>query len=512
MDRACCCSRRQPVFGGQLPTVAPVGEEVDPLLAAKVDADGASKGCCKCQRRSCCNKYCCCGCGCCWSILIVYILIGVYIYFVDTFKFQCAYLQNPSNPLRWPWFWPVSRLQSLGFGRTQDFFPTWQKYGDTFCASGQVWVSSYQNVSTALLAPQEREYWLGEHPLIGSHMPDAPHDGRTVFLLALGTGGLGKEPGTHNKFRKAFVDTLLPGDAKQKERMQDAVAQKLYDKLTQDYLTLSYEDFQGSTESGVYSFVSKYLHYVMFGILPDSPDHATMDEFYTGQLPLMYYLMPFGYLTEPFFKTQATIDKVIEIYLSTLPLQNFQEGRSEYAAMTKKELASLATSIMRIAGVVGAQAFVKIIMGFWGIPSQYPEKNSSFSFNGVLDTLDLSNSSELEAYMLEALRLNAPVSVTSRIATAPFTVDFDGGSYDFPKGTSVAIPLGLADVDPKKWGNDTYLFNMRRKGLKEGVLFFNTVGEAQTDRFCPGKPLTWAMGLEILRRLGQARRSKAVSK
>ena len=58
-------------------------------------------------------------------------------------------------------------------------------------------------------------------------------------------------------------------------RQQDAVAQKLLKNLAADYLSMSQvakEDFFTDDQRGWMGFMVRYLHYVLFGIDPDSSE------------------------------------------------------------------------------------------------------------------------------------------------------------------------------------------------------------------------------------------------
>jgi len=179
----------------------------------------------------------------------------------------------------------------------------------------------------------------------------------------------------------------------------------------------------------------------------------------------------------------------------------------EHAGMTKREACSLMATIMRIAGVTGTTAAGKIVMGGQELPGHNSDYSKGIDQTKFWDTLDLDNEVDVHKYILECLRLDPPVSIVSRVATESFTTEVAGKSYTFPKGTKVGIPIGLANLDKKKYGENAYDFDMHRPGLLESSLVFNSVGGSHSGRECPAKDLILGILVELVQRLGRARRS-----
>jgi hypothetical protein len=428
------------------------------------EKDGASCCCWKCRfkkadRPKC--TACCYGCAGCGGLFLVYLLIEVIIYIALSGQAQCWLLESPGNPIAQFFVTPVYVAQSLGVGNPSNMIALQSKWGDNFCASGQVWLSSYDDVSTALLEPQKRNARLGEHPLIPGHLPI--EGGRLVFLLALGNtvdnASLGEGgPGDHKLVRKSFIDAFLEGSA-QSERKNDNVTQALWLKLERDYQN-DRAGFYTSETSGIYYFVSRYLHHVLLGIGPESNDWGTLDAFYFGEGPMAYYLAPVGYLSP----VGSTIAAIIDIYAKSPAMVKYAESGS-LKGLTEQELAGAVNIILRLAGIQGTQAMIKSITGNWGLPC-FPDNTDcgAMSVTQVWDNLTLTDPTQVNLYITEALRLTTPVTVSNRIATEDFSVQIGGSFRNFPKGTAIGIPLFLANTDKKTLGRRCSYFQYAPRG------------------------------------------------
>jgi len=260
--------------------------------------------------------------------------------------------------------------------------------------------------------------------------------------------------------------------------------------------------FFSNTTRGLIPFVVHYLHYVMFGIDPfDETILMELEAFLIGQEQIGHYFYPHGY----FMSQTEQIDKVCEIYMASPAFQHFQEGQSQFKDMTRRELAALSSSIMRIAGVQGFLQTSKIVLGAFKM-QEYPGVPERFDQRTVWDQLDLKNDEEIQSYIMECIRLDSPVSITHHVATEPFSVDMRGGTYNYPAGTKIAVPIGLGNLDKEFWGEDVYSFDIKRAKLKDNLLSFHSRGDVHTGRECPGKALVMTTLTEMVKQLGEVRR------
>lgn len=449
-----------------------------------------------------------CNSGCCalfyllLSILLLPILAVIYLCCLDSFQLWA--LQRPNNCIVQILLPPLVVVQSLGVGRTSSFFAIFQKWGSNFCASGEVWLGEFKYVSEALMNPQGRYTWLGEHPLQPGNLPDAKNS-RCVFLLALSDRGAGGD-GSHEAFRNCIVEATMENPGVYARR-KDATAKKIVDDLVQAYKDLPHGNFEAfftDPARGVPNFWIKYLHYVMFGIDPNNEAaQKPLTDWYLGQMNLMHYLFPFGYI----FNKQKLIDAVADVYEQSPAFKDFQV-LAKHMNMTKREACALMVSIMRIAGVQGATQTLNVVMGGWKLPDYSNGGKPGVDQTKHWDQLDLSNVGEIHKYIAETCRLDAPVSVSHRIALEPFTCDIAGKSYTFPKGTKIAIPIGLGSTDKKFWGEDAYHMNINRPNLMENWLSFNSVGGRNGGRECPGKEIVMEVLTELLQKAGKVRRGQ----
>jgi hypothetical protein len=475
---------------------------IPPKIAPKPVKEEPVGGCCK--SRTC--KMICCGI-CCFVtpflLLALYLLIEVVIYVQSHQDFQPWILQYPNSITAKVFLTPVELLDSVYVGRTETFLSARESYGNNFAAAGMVWLGSFDDVAKTVTSPQARTLQLGEHPLLYSALPDTERS-RLVFLLSLSDKEAGGS-GAHSAFRSCF-NTLLIDNPEVEKRRLDSTAQSLLDRLTKDYDELDHNNvsapFFSRRSRGLIPFAIHYLHYVMFGIDVENDEILnTLEDFLVGEGQIGHYFYPHGY----FMSQTDLINKVADIYMDSPALKNFKENQTQYFNMTKRELAVLAVSIMRIAGVQGFLQTSKIVLGAFKM-QKYPGVEERFDQKTVWDKLDLDDHEEIQQYIMECIRLDTPVSVTHHVATEPFEVKMKGGTYTYPEGTKIAVPLGLGNLDPDFWGEDVYHFDLKREKLKDNLLSFHSRGDDHAGRECPGKALVMKTLTLMLTDIGKVRR------
>jgi len=143
-------------------------------------------------------------------------------------------------------------------------------------------------------------------------------------------------------------------------------------------------------------------------------------------------------------------------------------------------------------------------------PYQANRGLADFDVTKVWDELDLDDTDAINRYIHECARLYSPVSVSHRVATEDFCCMIKGKLRGFPKGTKIAIPLGMSNVDEKQWGPTAKKFDMNREGLLENVTVWNSVGwknGKHAGRECPAKEMVTTIVTEIVQRVGRQRRA-----
>eukprot|EP00445_Apocalathium_hangoei_P090689 CAMPEP_0204239998 /NCGR_PEP_ID=MMETSP0361-20130328/94660_1 /ASSEMBLY_ACC=CAM_ASM_000343 /TAXON_ID=268821 /ORGANISM="Scrippsiella Hangoei, Strain SHTV-5" /LENGTH=540 /DNA_ID=CAMNT_0051212797 /DNA_START=22 /DNA_END=1645 /DNA_ORIENTATION=- len=438
-------------------------------------------------------------------LLLLYLLILAPMYLFAQQDFQAWSLQYPNSVLSQVFLPPIALVDSLYVGRSGFFIQNEDKYGSNFCAAGMVWLSSFSDVASALEGPQARTYHLGEHPMRYDRLPDVSNS-RNVFLLSLSDVGAGGT-GDHEAFRKGFIDTLL-AHPDVETRRTDATALALIEELAKDYDKLPHgnfgEAFWASTNpaEGLYAFVNKYCHYVMFGIDPHAEDiQQILNGLFFGSDQIGSYILPYAWV----MNSVEAMDKVAAVYRASPAFANFKENDPKYLRMTKHELATLSAAIMRIAGVQGFQQAARIVLGAFKLPL-FPDVDERFDQRTVWDKLNLKSSEQAQSYILECLRLDGPVSVGHHVATEELSVLIAGHKYVYPKGTKIAIPLALGNIDKKFWGSDAHKFNMSRPHLASHSLSFNSVGDQYGRRECPAKAFLMKTLTTMVQKLGAVRR------
>mmetsp|Transcript_22500 Transcript_22500/g.53023 ORF Transcript_22500/g.53023 Transcript_22500/m.53023 type:complete len:498 (+) Transcript_22500:87-1580(+) len=433
------------------------------------------------------------------GLVVLFVAVEAVILLFHKNTFQLWALQRPWNLISRLLLPLVEIVDSIGAGNTNNCMLIFNQYGKNFCASGEVWLGSHSEVKKSVQNPQGRNYWLGEHPLLPSSVPHG-EGGRCVFLLSLASKAVGGT-GDHEAFRKCVVDTLLSDASVARE--SDSISKEVMDSLTADFAKIeSGFDFYNSPVGGNQEFWTKYLHHVLFGLdIKNKEVMDTLNSFFTGDMALMHYLYPFGYV--PHFNLHSKIEKVAELYEKSPAFKNFKV-KAEYNNMTAKELALLMTSIMRIAGVQGSRMLA------WFCTSGVIYGNLRIDAREVWDTIDLTNEDDLKKYVLEVSRLSPPVTVSHRVAMEDFSCEIAGKTYNFPKGTKVAIPLVFANIDQDVWGADVWDFKHKRPGLEKNHAGFNSV-DGVGNRECPGKGLVMRTMVRILQDLGKERRKQKAS-
>jgi len=177
--------------------------------------------------------------------------------------------------------------------------------------------------------------------------------------------------------------------------------------------------------------------------------------------------------------------------------------------MTRRELARTMVATMRIAALQGAPLLSWTVLGGEGLPPYEGTKTGDIDVTKIWDNLNLDDTDELHRYIWECTRLAGPVTVSHRVATEKFSCEIAGAKYTFPRGTKIAIPLCMANVDESIWGPSAYEFDMNRLGLIDYHCGFNSVGGRNAGRECPAKELVMWTTTEMLRRIGRKRRTEA---
>lgn len=382
--------------------------------------------------------------------------------------------------------------------------------GLNFCCAGQVVLGDFQALETALTSPQARTWRLGTTILSKDHAAGVDDGGRNVFLISLSDEAAGGQD--HPAFRKCMDDYLINEAAI--ARQQDSVAQKLIENLAADYLDMPHGiggAFFTDDRRGWMGFMVRYLHYVLFGISPDSEEIAILtDLHYTSRGTLHYFAG--SSIAEKlnlggFGKIPELIEQVTAIYEKSPALANFQENSPEYNNMTRRELAKLMISVMSIAGLQGPLHLGRTAMGFQSLPNYEGRQTDKIDITKYWDNLDLDNPEEVKLFLLECGRLFMPVSASHRVATEPFTVEIAGKERTFPTGTKILIPMILGMLSEDFWGSTAYSFNPERENLCPYHMGFNSVGDRHAGRICPGKAIALEMLIKVISTVGKARRT-----
>jgi cytochrome P450 len=428
-------------------------------------------------------------------------------------RFQSWALEHPQEK-RSQWLLPVISLVEGLLANNPTYLDRKRRVlGSNFCCAGQVVLGDFTQISEALTSPQARTWRLGTSVLSAERSPNQDEGGRNLFLLSLSDQAAGGT-GAHEAFRECMQFYLLNGQAQ--ARQKDSTAQALLDQLAQDYQRL-YGDknqaFFTDDQQGWMGFLVKYLHYVLFGLDPN--DHATMKrltELYYTRKGTLYYFAGAGIILKLLDRLKGEkladlIEQVATLYEQSPALADFQASENQYQGMTRRELAKLTTAIMSIAALQGPLHLGYTAMGYRPLPAYTGQKTAEILMTDYWDSLDLTDRSAIQRYLLECARLWAPVSATHHVATSEFTVRLADRSCTFPVGTKLLIPMILGLLDERVWGPNTYEFNAERENLCPLHLGFHSVGDRSAGRICPGKDIALEMLGDAIGVVGRARRT-----
>lgn len=298
-------------------------------------------------------------------------------------------------------------------------------------------------------------------------------------------------------------------------RQREPKAEQIMNQLVEDYRSMPHGKggkFFTNKKRGMRPFMIKYIHYCMYGIDPDDKEKIDiLFNFYYGNKAgsaALYYFKVVGRvlgLVET-FQYNRLVKKVSKIYEESPNLSSFPENEAKYGNLSRKELADATIPIMAIAATVGPKHLLEAAMGCSPLPNRVDGvKTNTTDVFGIWDGLDLDDSGEVERYINEIGRLWLPVSHTHRVATEPFTVKMLFKDRTFPTGTEIMIPLSLSMFDENIW-DDAFEFNHNRHDLVKLNMMFQSVGNKDAGRMCPGKGFAMIMMSEIIVRCGKVRR------
>ena len=424
-------------------------------------------------------------------------------------SFQVWALQNPDQWLSKMLMPLISFIEGIIANNPVYLDVQRQDLGLNFCCAGQVVLGDFQTIETTLTSPQARTWRLGTTILSKDHAAGVDKGGRNVFLISLSDEEAGGQD--HQAFRKCMNDYLINDRAL--ARQQDAVAQKLLDNLAADYLVHDVKEaFFTDEGQGFMGFMVRYLHYVLFGIDPDSPEIAVLTNLHYTRKGTLHYFAGSSILERlniaGFGEIPELIEQVATIYENSPALANFTENNPEYNNMTRRELAKLMVSVMSIAGLQGPLHLGRTAMGFQSLPDYRGRETGKTDVTAYWDSLDLDDREAVKLFLLECGRLFMPVSASHRVATEPFTVNMTGENRTFPTGTKILIPMLLGMLNENFWGSTAYDFNPQRENLCPFHMGFHSVGDRHAGRICPGKDIALKMSIDVISTVGKARRTQ----
>jgi hypothetical protein len=379
-------------------------------------------------------------------------------------------------------------------------------HGPNFVCAGGVWLSEFDTIRRNLVEPQARAFKLASSTLRKKALPACNLGGRFNFLLSLSQRGADGN-GDWEAYRRCMEDHMFTKESA--TRMHDDISKELIRNLAREYREAGMKSegiFFSNLDGGLGDFLLRYLHYVIFGLDP-------FDESVMGPIRILHYKMASvayhldllgGFLERFVFrKWPEQFREVARIYQESPAISGIEENQPIYNKMTRSELAALMVSIMSLAGMIGPLTLGKILLGQRELCPFQGQATKDIDVTKVWNTLNLDDRDEVKRYIYECGRLRHPVSNTHKVSQEDFTARIGDKMVKFPKGTIIFIPLLLAGLDEKIYGETTYQFDHNRKNLCPFSTMFHSFGEQTNGRICPGKEITETMFIDILIALGK---------
>mmetsp|Transcript_475 Transcript_475/g.872 ORF Transcript_475/g.872 Transcript_475/m.872 type:complete len:519 (-) Transcript_475:184-1740(-) len=123
-----------------------------------------------------------------------------------------------------------------------------------------------------------------------------------------------------------------------------------------------------------------------------------------------------------------------------------------------------------------------------------------FEYIPVDHSIDHTDPIEVEAAVLESLRINPPLGEVNTILSRETMLNVGGENKTFPPGTAVASSLALASWDENVFA-DPLVFNHTRFNLRSHMVSFAYQGHDPSTmprRSCPGKNIAMKLGVDVL--------------
>ncbi len=437
--------------------------------------------------------------------------------------FQIWAIQNPQHILSKVLLPPISLVEGLLANQPNYLDRKRAMFGHNFCCAGEVVLGDFSTVEQALTQPQARTYRLGTTVLDRNKLMAGS---KKAFALALSDPQITKEGYTdgtaHTDVIKLVRDLVI--NEKSFQRQEDNTAKRLLQEVARDYAEMDHSmggAFFTAFDRGLQRFLVRYQHYVLFGLDPDDkPKMDLLTKLYYESQGTAYFLADIGSLLQllnvdgakewpQMWEETKTIYKESPAFAPLLSEKQLEFG------YTVDELIQIMLPLLGIAALPGPLSLAKVSLGGAKLPAY--EGHSTEAIDPALEwdkIPDLNNRVALENHIYEAGRLWAPVSATHRVAIEDFTVPMYSSIKDespsmksFPAGTIILIPMSLGMLEEGFWGPTTYEFDTSRQNLCPFSMLFNSVGNRSNGRICPGKDLTINLRVDLLRELGQVRRT-----
>lgn len=383
---------------------------------------------------------------------------------------QIFLLKHPNGFTSWllNFFYDANVVEFSLEGNTGQNYLTRRQavLGQNFAALGKVIVGSHEEVARRILAPQKRAGYLS--PLV--LMEDRFSEYFMLFLSDKGAGG-------GDLFQQLYdtVWDLILGPAV--ERTKEAKAKAELEKFVETAYALGNPPDAKKLQKPLQDWVMRYVLWTTLEVEATDEQIEVLNPFVYGTTPgkalLFAGAKPFARKEVSDTVTAARV--MFEEMVDTSPVMQGFDAANKYD-LDRKKFVRLMVEILTLAGFGGSNNL----------------SNSLLTKGTIISTkVDLDDADAVEKVVLETARRWAPVNLVNAIAQEPVTVPINGKSHTFPAGTTLALSLSLANLDPAVFPDPTG-FDPDRAGLCPHFVSFNSVGD-DGQRRCPGRGVAVSM-------------------
>ena len=385
---------------------------------------------------------------------------------------QAWFLKHPNAFTRWilGLFYDSDAVTYTVIGAQKFLTHREALLGPNFAALGKVIVGGYDDISRHILEPQKRGAYLGRFRLVEDRLSE-------YFLLFISDKGAGGGDTFEQVYETVWDLVLEP--AIERTKTPEALAE------IDQFVDSAYPLGNPPSEKAIAQPLQKMIiRYMMRSILQVELVEGQLDALHTlvfGTKPseslILSKARPFARKKVP-DQVRAGEALFLELVEKSPVMAGF-DAANKYD-LDRRQFAEALVQMISLAGFIGSDNLANSVLT--KTPSDY--------------VIDVSDSDAVEKAVIETARRWSPVNNVNVIAQEPVTLPIKGKNHTFPAGTTLALSIGIGNLDPKAFP-DPEKFDPDRANLCPHFLSFNSVGDEGARR-CPGRGVAVSMACQLL--------------